>query len=201
MTEAERLATRITSSIALYPEYNTAAEAAALLRTLQVENEALKARVEHDFKRWQETIANYDFERSLNEKLMDGSAKLTASNEALRVNMMDAFKTNSEQREKLEALLEELADVNKEAVSWKNAWDKEAEANEALRVCNDKQEEETKRLANLLFIARQERDAATQAYQSCSREKKAIFDKLERGETINLQRCYPAAIKPGEPHE
>jgi hypothetical protein len=44
------------------------------------EIEALNARIEHDFKRWQEAIANYDFERSLNEKLMDGSVKLTLAN-------------------------------------------------------------------------------------------------------------------------
>lgn len=51
---------------------------------LRTEINALNMRVEHDFKRWQEAIANYDFERSLSEKLMDGSAKLSAENAALR---------------------------------------------------------------------------------------------------------------------
>lgn len=62
-----------------------AKECAAAARVAdQREIEALKARVEHDFQRWQEAIANYDFERSLNEKLMDGSAKLTDANAKLR---------------------------------------------------------------------------------------------------------------------
>jgi hypothetical protein len=39
--EAERLALRITSSIALYPEYNTATEVAALLRKQAAEIETL----------------------------------------------------------------------------------------------------------------------------------------------------------------
>ena len=69
---------------------------------LRSENAGLNLRIEHDFRRWQEAIANYDFERSLNEKLMDGSAKLCAENLALRTER-DELKADAEQWRKYKA--------------------------------------------------------------------------------------------------
>jgi DNA repair exonuclease SbcCD ATPase subunit len=62
------------------------------IQQLRNEVSALNARIEVDFKRWQEAIAKYDFERSLNEKLMDGSAKLTAKNQELQSRLAEIEK-------------------------------------------------------------------------------------------------------------
>jgi septal ring factor EnvC (AmiA/AmiB activator) len=95
--EAERLAARITSSIALYPEYSTAADAAALLRKLQAENEALRVKYQ----------AREDEARDLSKQII----KLRGSHDKL-VRGLDAAKADFKRQEEYSDSLQDRINVS-----------------------------------------------------------------------------------------